>query len=154
MQVIVICSGLGFVLAGSFQLKAQVANEDRTYKKYFVGSSLHVSRDFNKVNNPAFVKLNAGFRSTPKDVVHFRLKRSGYAWVIVNLFKSSSFYAPGENYPAYACILAPVAGFQRFWWKGVCMFLYALYVFEKYMDSNGKQFGNRYIKYLDFHSDF
>ena len=64
---------------------------------------------------------------------------------------SSSFDDTGENYPRHARILAPLLGYQRFWWKRVYTSVYALNAFEKYMDENKKEIGNGYTLYLNFH---
>jgi hypothetical protein len=147
----VLWAGLAFVLTGSLQVNAQLAKQDSTYKRWFVGSSFYMLGNFDKVNNPEYVQLNIGYRITPKDVVSLRFKRSIYAWPIGIPYGSSSFDAPGLNYPGHARILAPALGYQRFWWKGVYTSLYAMNAFEKYLDKNKKKIGNGYTLYLDFY---
>ncbi|MBY0479443.1 MAG: hypothetical protein K2Q24_17480 [Chitinophagaceae bacterium] len=144
---------IGFVLiwAGSLQLHAQY--KDSTYRKWFVGSTLLLFGNLDKVNNPEYVQLNVGYRITPKDVVSFRFKRSVYSWPIGIPF-GPSFDAPGENYPGHARILAPTLGYQRFWWKGAYTSVYALNAFEKYMDGDKKKIGNGYSLYLDFYAGY
>ncbi|NCU05766.1 MAG: hypothetical protein GXC73_17495 [Chitinophagaceae bacterium] len=139
---------LAFVLAGSLQVNAQ--DQDSLYRNWFVGSSLYLLGNFDNVNNPEYIQVNAGYRITPKDVVHFRFKRSVYAWPLGIPF-GPSFDAPGLNYPGHARILAPTAGYQRFWWKGAYTAVYALNAFEKYMDADKKKIGNGYTLYLDFY---
>ncbi len=149
MQKKILWIGLALVLANSLQVNAQ--DQDSTYKKWFVGSSLWLFGNFSKVNNPEYVQLNVGYRITPKDVVSFRFKRSIYSWPIGIPFGSSSFDAPGENYPGHARILAPTLGYQRFWWKGAYTSVQALNAFEKYLDEDKKKIGNGYTLYLDFY---
>jgi len=151
MQKKILWIGLAWVLASSVQVHAQNVKQDSTYKRWFVGSTLYLLGNFDKVNNPEYVQLNVGYRITPKDVVSFRFKRSIYSWPIGIPFGSSSFDAPGLNYPGHARILAPTLGYQRFWWKGVYTSVYALNAFEKYMDENNKKIGNGYTLYLDFY---
>ncbi|ULQ56924.1 hypothetical protein KJS94_01765 [Flavihumibacter rivuli] len=103
------------------------------------------------VNNPEYVKLNVGYRITTKDVVSIRFKQPIYAWPLGIPFRSSTFYAKGENYPGDASILTPTLGYQRFWWKGAYTSLYALNAFEKYIDQNKQKIGNGYTLYLDFY---
>ncbi len=122
--------------AGSIQLKAQYAEQDSTYKKWFVGSSLLMLGNFSKIS-PEYVQLNVGYRITPKDVVSFEFKRSIYTWPIGIPF-GPSFDAPGLNYPGHARILAPTFGYQRFLWKGVYTSVHALNAFEKYIDEDDK----------------
>jgi hypothetical protein len=130
---------------------AQDAKPDSVYKKWFVGSTLWLLGNFDQTNNPEYIQLNVGYRITPKDVVSFRFKRSIYSWPIGIPFGSSSFDAPGENYPGHARILAPTLGYQRFWWKGAHTSVQALNAFEKYMDTNGKKIKNGFTLYLDFY---
>jgi hypothetical protein len=133
------------------QFTGECTNQDSTYKKWFVGSTLYLLGNFDNVNNPEYVQLNVGYRITPKDVVSFRFKRSIYSWPLGIPFGSSSFDAPGENYPGHARILAPTMGYQRFWWKGIYTSVYALNAFEKYIDQNQQKMGNGYTLYLDFY---
>ncbi|MFY7900598.1 MAG: hypothetical protein ACOVNY_10475 [Chitinophagaceae bacterium] len=144
---------IGFIII--FICKAHISAQDvpqkSNYKKWFIGSSLLMLGNLDNVNNPEYVQLNVGYRITPKDVVSFRFKRSIYAWPLGIPFSSSSFDAPGENYPGHARIIAPTLGYQRFWWKGLYTSLYALNAFEKYKDVNNKKIGNGYTLYLDFY---
>jgi len=143
--------GRAFILASGLKVNAQDVKQDSSFKKWFVGSSLLMLGNFDKVNNPEYIQLNVGYRITPKDVVSFRFKRSIYAWPLGIPFGSSSFDAQGENYPGHARILAPTLGYQRFWWKGAYSSVYALNAFEKYFDSNKQKIGNGYTLYLDFY---
>lgn len=141
---------IGLILVGSLQANAQYAKQDSTYRRWFVGSTLYLLGNFDKVNNPEYVQLNVGYRITPEDVVSFRFKRSIYAWPIGIPF-GPSFDAPGLNYPGHARILAPTLGYQRFWWKGAYTSVQALNAFEKYIDEDKKKIGNGYTLYLDFY---
>lgn len=151
MQKKILWVGLAFVLASSVRLHAQSAKQDSTYRRWFVGSTLYLLGNLDKVNNPEYVQLNVGYRITPKDVVSFRFKRSIYSWPIGIPFGSPSFDAPGKNYPGHARILAPTVGYQRFLWKGAYASVQALNAFEKYLDENNKKIGNGYTLYLDFY---
>jgi len=151
MQKKTLWIGLALVLASSSLANAQNAKQDSTYKRWFVGSTLYLLGNFDKVNNPEYIQVNVGYRITPKDVVSFRFKRSIYSWPLGIPFGSSSFDAPGLNYPGHARILAPTVGYQRFWWKGAYTSVQALNAFEKYIDKNKKKIGNGYTLYLDFY---
>lgn len=143
---------IGFVIlmASTLQLRAATALQDSTYRRWYVGSSLYLLGNLDRVNKPEYVQLNVGYRLTPKDVISIEFKRSIYAWPIGIPF-GPSFDAPGLNYPGHARILAPTVGYQRFWWKGVYTSIYALNAFEKYMDQDKKKIGNGYTLYLNFH---
>jgi hypothetical protein len=141
--------GLALVLASTLHASAQLDKQD-SYKRWFVGSSLLMLGNLDKVNNPEYVQLNVGYRITPKDVVSFEFKRSIYSWPLGIPF-GPSFDAPGLSYPGHARILAPTLGYQHFWWKGVYTSVHALNAFEKYLDDNRKKIGNGYTLYLNFH---
>ena len=151
MQKKTLWIGLALVLASSSLANAQNAKQDSTYKRWFVGSTLYLLGNFDKVNNPEYIQVNVGYRITPKDVVSFRFKRSIYSWPLGIPFGSSSFDAPGLNYPGHARILAPTVGYQRFWWKGAYTSVQALNAFEKYIDKNKKKIGNGFTLYTDFY---
>jgi hypothetical protein len=150
MQKKILWCAFIFMMATTLQVKAQYAKHDSTYKRWFVGSTLLMLGNFDKVNSPEYVQLNVGYRITPKDVVSFEFKRSVYTFPIGLPF-GPSFDKPGENYPGHARILAPTLGYQRFWWKGVYTSLHALNAFEKYMDKDKRKIGNGYTLYLNFH---
>jgi hypothetical protein len=142
--------GIALVLAGVLKGNAQNAQPENTYKRWYVGSSLLMLGNFDKVNNPEYIQINFGYRITPRDVVSLEFKRSIYSWPIGIPF-GPSFDAPGLNYPGHARILAPTVGYQRFWWKGVYTSIYALNAFEKYLDKDKNKIGNGYTLYLNFH---
>ncbi len=150
MQKKILLIAFVLITTSTLQVKAQHAEQDSTYRKFFIGSSFFMLGNFSKVNNPEYVQLNLGYRITPKDVVSLDFKRSVYAWPIGIPF-GPSFDEPGLNYPGHARILAPTIGYQRFLWKGAFTSLHALNAFEKYMDEDDKKIGNGYTLYLNFH---
>lgn len=156
MQKKIISFALLLMLAFTPQLNAQNAESDSTnitdstYKKWYIGSTLYLLGNFDRVNNPEYIQLNVGYRITPNDVVSLRFKRSVYSYPIGLPF-GPSFDKPGENYPGHARILAPTIGYQRFWWKGAYTSVYAMNAFEKYFDENKMHIGNGYTLYLDFY---
>lgn len=142
--------GLVFTLC-TYHFEAQTTRQDSIFKKWYVGSSLLMLGNFDKVNNPEYIQINAGYRITPKNVVSIEFKRSVYSFPLGIPFGSSSFDASGENYPGHARILAPTLGYQHFWWKGIYTTVYGLNAFEKYMDRDNNKIGNGYTLYLNFH---
>lgn len=150
MQKRTLWIGLAFVLASSSQVNAQSAETASTYKRWYIGSTLLLLGNFTKRHNPEYIQLNAGYRITPKDVVHFRFKRSVYDWPLGTPW-GKIFDGTEDTYPGHVRILAPTLGYQHFWWKGVYTSVYALNAFEKYLDENKKEIGNGYTLYLDFY---
>jgi len=149
MQKRILWMGLTIMLISSLKVNAQTHQEDSSYKKWFVGSTLLLLGNFDKVNSPEFIQLNVGYRITPKNVVSFEFKRSIYSWPL-GIPWGPSFDAPGLNYPGYARILAPTLAYQHFWWKGVYTSVHALNAFEKYKDVNNKKIANGYTLYLTY----
>lgn len=141
---------LSLIMANSLFVKAQTMEQDSTYRRWFIGSSLLMLGNFSKTNNPEYVQLNFGYRITPKDVLSLDFKRSIYAFPIGIPF-GPSFDKPGENYPGHARIIAPTVGYQRFLWKGAFASVHALNAFEKYFDQDRQKIGNGYTLYLNFH---
>lgn len=140
------------MLTSTFQLKAQNAKADSTYRKWFVGSTLMMLGNLipDDPNSPEYIQLNAGYWITPKDVVSFRFKRSIYNFPL-GLPWGKLFEEPrGQyNFSGHARILGPTLGYQRFWWKGLYTSVYAMNAFEKYLDANKKKIGNGYTLYID-----
>ena len=151
MQKKIFMIGLVLVVTGSLQVYAQNDTIVSKYRKWFVGSSLFMLGNFDKTNNPKYVQINFGYRITPKDVLSLDFKKSVYSWPLGIPFGSSSFDAPGENYPGHARIIAPTIGYQRFLWKGSFASIHALNAFETYYNEDKKKIGNGYTLYLNFH---
>ncbi len=149
MQKKILWIGLVLVLTTGLQVNAQTSTQNITYKRWFIGSSLLMLGNFDKVNNPEYIQLNVGYRITPKDAVSFEFKRSIYSWPL-GIPWGKSFDAPGENYPGHARILAPTLAYQHFWWKGVYTAVHALNAFEKYIDKDDKKIGNGYTLYMTY----
>jgi hypothetical protein len=149
MQRKILWFGMVFVWVNSLQVNAQHTKKEATYRKWFVGSTLLLLGNCDKVNNPEFIQLNVGYRITPKNALSFEFKRSIYSWPL-GIPWGPSFDAPGLNYPGHARILAPTIAYQHFWWKGVYTSVHALNAFEKYLDENNKKIGNGYTLYLTY----
>lgn len=149
MQKRILLMGFALVMTNCLALYAQQNQQDNTDKKWFVGSTLLMLGNFDKVNNPEFVQVNIGYRITPKNTVSFEFKRSIYSWPL-GIPWGPSFDAPGLNYPGHVRILAPTLAYQRFWWKGIYTSVHALNAFEKYKDEEDKKIGNGYTLYLTY----
>ena len=65
--------GLALVLAGSLQMNAQYAKTDTTYKRWFIGSTLFLVGNLDKVNPPGFAQLNLGYRIAGEHVLSLEL---------------------------------------------------------------------------------
>ena len=151
MQTKILWIGLVLILASGFEVNAQSAKQDSTYKKWFVGSTLLMLGNLipDDPNPPKFIQLHLGYRITPKDVVSFEFKKSRFAWPL-GIPWGKSFDAPGENYPGYISQYVPSITYQRFWWRGVYTSVHALNAFQTYYDDNNKKIANGFTLFLTY----
>jgi hypothetical protein len=142
---------IGFVLmtTSTLQLKAQYDKQDSSYKKFFIGSTLLMLGNFDKVNSPEFIQLNVGYRITPKDVVFLELKTSRFAWPL-GIPWGPSFDAPGENYPGHVRQNVIGLAYNRFWWKGLYTGIHAMNAFQKYYDENNNKIAIGYTLFMTY----
>ena len=113
------CLSFVLMMAGALQVQAQDADQDSTYRKYFVSSTLFMIANAVPDNNPPkMVYLNVGYRMTRKDVVSLEFKTWRYAWPI-GIPYGKSFEAEGEGFPGYISERGVSLNYQRFVWKRV-----------------------------------
>ena len=80
MQKKILQIGLVILLASNLQANAQYAEQDSTYRRWFIGSTIFLLGNFATTNPPDFVQLNVGYRITGKDVITLEPKTWKYAW--------------------------------------------------------------------------
>lgn len=134
---------LALVLAGSLQVNAQYANQDSTYKKYFVGSTLFMLGNFSSVNRPDFIQLNLGYRITGKDVISLELITWKYAWPLgINPFFNKSYGKPEEKFPGYIRDCGIGLAYQRFFWKGLYAAVHIMPMWQTFVNDDGNKVDN------------
>lgn len=133
--------GLILMLTANFQLKAQYAKTDSTYRKFFVGSTLFMLGNLAPKNKPDFVQLNLGYRITGKDVVSLELKTWKYAWSL-GIPYGDSFEAPEEKFPGYIREFGFAIAYQRFLWKGLYVGIHSMSAWQSFVDDNDNKIGN------------
>lgn len=134
---------LAFLLAGSLQVNAQYANQDSTYKKYFVGSTLFMLGNFSSVNRPDFIQLNLGYRITGKDVISLELITWKYAWPLgINPFFNKSYGKPEEKFPGYIRDCGIGLAYQRFFWKGLYAAVHIMPMWQTFVNDDGNKVDN------------
>jgi hypothetical protein len=150
MQKIIILMAAVLALTVS-SVYGQKTEQDSTYKKFYVGSTLWLLGNFipDDTNPPDFVQLNVGYHITPKDVISVELKTWRYAWPL-GIPYGKSFQAPGENYPGYAREFGIGIVYQRFLWKGAYASIDAGNMLVKYMDENNKHIQNGYKLFMTY----
>lgn len=138
MQNKILTLVLVLFLTNIFQLKAQYAKQDTTYRKCFIGSTLFMLGNFNSKNRPDFVQLNLGYRITGNDVVSLELKTWKYAWSLGIPF-GKSFEAPEEKFPGYIREYGLALVYQRFWWKGLYTGIHVMNARQSFVDNDGNK---------------
>lgn len=131
------------LLASTFQLKAQYATTDTSYKRWFVGSSMFLLGNFARVNSPNYAQLNFGYRITGKDVVSLELITWKTAWPIgINPFFNKAYGTPEEKFPGYIRDYGPSVTYQRFFWKGLYAQIHVMSLFQDFVNVEGKKVDN------------
>ena len=132
------------MMASSSQVKAQYAETDSNYKRWFVGTSLFVLLgNLDKENPPNFVQLNIGYRITRKDVITLAPKTWKYAWPNgIHPFLNKAYKKPEEKFPGYVCEYGVTASYTRFLWKGLYAQLDVMPTLQNFVNTEGKKIDN------------
>ncbi len=141
MQKKILFIGFFLMMTSILQLKAQYAKTDRTYKKWFVGTSLFVLLgNFDRENPPNFVQLNIGYRLTGRDVITLAPKTWKYAWPNgIHPFLNNAYKKPEEKFPGYVREYGVTASYTRFLWKGLYAQLDVMPTWQVFVNDNGKK---------------
>lgn len=141
MQKKIFLIGLTLVFANSLQLKAQYAETDSAYKKWFVGTSLFVLfGNLDTKNPPNFVQLDFGYRLTGKDIIRLSPKTWKYAWPNgIHPFLNDAYGKPEEKFPGYVREFGVTASYQRFLWKGLYVQLDVMPTWQIFVNDNGNK---------------
>lgn len=146
MRKKILCTGLVAVLTGLFPLKAQYYATDSTYKKWFVGSTVFLLGNLDKVNPPGFVQLNLGYRITGKDVISIELITWKHAWPLgINPFYNKAYGTPEEKYPGYIREHGFSVAYQRYFWKGLYAAVHVAPMWQTFKNEAGNKVGDGFI---------
>ncbi|MBK8505472.1 MAG: hypothetical protein IPL46_26710 [Saprospiraceae bacterium] len=138
--------GLALMLTSSFQVKAQYTKTDSTYKRWFVGSTLFLLGNFDKVDPPNFIQLNLGYRITGKDVISLELKTWKYSWPLgINPFYNKAYGTSVEKFPGYIKDYGFAIAYQKYFWKGLYAAVHVMPAWQSYMNENGNKVGNGFM---------
>jgi hypothetical protein len=119
--------------------KSQYAKQDRTYKKYFVGSTLFMLANLVPDDNPPkMAYLNVGYRVTRKDLMSLELKTWQYGWPI-GIPYGKSFEAKGEGFPGVIREYGVSLNYQRFLRNGFFAQVDVMPAFQTFLDVNRKK---------------
>lgn len=147
-QIVLLAAILALALSSAHGQKTE---QDSTYKKFFIGSSLFILANLNtnQANPPDFFQLNFGYRITPKDVVSIEAKTWKYAWPL-GIPYGKSYEDPQEKYPGYIRTFGVALVYQRFLWKGAYAAVHAMNASQKYVDEDNKKIQNGYQLFMTY----
>ncbi|HUX53989.1 MAG TPA: hypothetical protein VMV56_06225 [Williamwhitmania sp.] len=121
----------------------QQAQQDSTFKRFFVGSTFFMLGNLDKRNSPDFVQLNLGYRITPKDVISIEAKTWKYAWPL-GIPYGDSYEASEEKFPGYIREYGIALAYQRFWWKGLYTAIHIMNARQTFVDDANNKIKNGY----------
>jgi hypothetical protein len=126
----------------------QTAQQDSTYKRHFIGSSLFMLANFSQ-NPPDFYQLNFGYRLTPKDVVSIEAITWTYK-APLGIPYGPSYTAEGENYPGSVKSVGLALAYQRFLWKNFYTAVHAASFLQTYRNAQKEKIQNGYQLFCTF----
>jgi hypothetical protein len=146
MQKKVLFIGFVLVMTSTLHLKAQYAKTDSTYKRWFVGSTLFLLGNLDKVNPPGFAQLNIGYRITGRDVISLELITWKHAWPLgINPFYNKAYGTPQEKFPGYIREHGFSLAYQRYFWKGLYAAVHVAPMWQTYKNEDGNKVGDGFI---------
>ena len=146
MQKKILFIGFVLMMTSTLQLRAQYAITDSTYKRWFVGSTMFLLGNLDKVDPPNFAQLNLGYRITGKDVISLELKTWKYSWPLgINPFYNNTYGTPEEKFPGNIREYGFGLAYQRYFWKGLYAAVHAGPMWQTFMNENGNKVGDGLI---------
>ena len=146
MQKKVLTLVFTLLLTSTLQLKAQYAQTDSTYKRWFVGSTLFVVGNLAPVNPPGFAQLNVGYRITGKDVISLELITWKHSWPLgINPFYNKAYGKPEEKFPGTIREYGIGLAYQRYLCKGLYVAVHAMPMWQTFTNEKGDKVGDGFI---------
>ncbi len=143
MQKKILCFAFTLMMASTLQVKAQYAKTDSTYKRWFVGSTLFLLGNLDKVNPPGFAQLNLGYRITGKDVISLELITWKHSWPLgINPFYNDAYGTPEEKFPGNIREYGFGLAYQRYFWKGLYAAAHVQAMWQTFKNENGNKVGD------------
>lgn len=143
MQRKILALGFVLMLTANSQINAQYAQEDSTYKKWFIGSTAFMLGNFVPTNRPDFVQFNLGCRLTGKDVVSLELKTWKYGWSL-GIPYGKSYEAPEEQFPGYIREFGIALAYQRYLHKGLYTGIHVMNAWQSFVDDTDQKIDKGY----------
>lgn len=132
------------MVASALHANAQYEEQDSTYKRWFVGSSVFVFLgNLDTENPPNFAQLNVGYRITGRDVIALEPKTWRYAWPNgIHPFFNNAYKKPEERFPGYVREFGLSVAYQRFLWKGLYAELNVMPTLQTFVSTEGRKIDN------------
>ncbi len=129
------------MMTSALHANAQYDEQDSTYKRWFVGSSVFVFLgNLDTENPPNFAQLNVGYRITGKDVIALEPKTWRYAWPNgIHPFFNNAYKKPEERFPGYVREFGLSVAYQRFLWKGLYAELNVMPTLQTFVSTEGRK---------------
>ena len=146
MQKKIVGLGIALMLVFSLKVSAQYSMSDSNYKRFFVGSSLFLFGNFDKVNPPGFIQLNLGYRITEKDVLSIELITWKHSWPLgINPFYNEAYGTPEEKFPGNIREYGVGLAYQHYFWNGLYAAVHATPMWQTYTNESGNKVGDGFI---------
>ena len=146
MQKKILFIGFVLMMTSTLQLKAQYAKTDSSYKRCFVGSTLFLLGNLDRVNPPGFAQLNLGYRITGKDVISLELITWKHAWPLgINPFYNKAYGTSIEKFPGFIREYGIGIVYQRYFYKGLYASVHVTPMWQTFKNKNGDKVGNGFI---------
>ncbi len=140
------------IMLNNGHLFSQNEQEDTTFKRYFIGSSLFMLANFTD-DSPSFYQLNLGKWLTQKDVVMVELITWKYNWPL-GIPWGPSFDHPDEEYPGYVREYGIGMAYQRFLWKDLYADIEAVPLLQHYHNLENEKIQNGFQLFLTFRTGY
>ncbi len=141
MHLKILALSFVFILSINSLPSAQYADQDSTFKKYFVGSTLFLLGNLDSNDRPDFVQLNVGYRITGKDVLSLEVKTWKYKQPL-GIQYGKSYGAPKEQFPGYIREFGFALAYQRFLWNGLYTGVHVMNAWQTFVDEDGEKIDN------------
>ncbi len=143
MQKYLVHVSLAMIVFCTSHTYAQYSEQDSTYHRWYVGSTLFMLGNFATVNPPGFAQLNVGYRLTRQDALSVEFITWKYAWPLgINPFLNSAYGNPEEQYPGYIRDYGVGVAYQHYFWEGLYAAAHVMPMWQTFVNEIGAKVAN------------
>lgn len=130
-------------LVNSIEVNAQYTKTANTNKRFFIGSTLFLLGNFDKVNPPGFAQINLGYRIKEKNVISLELITWKHSWPLgINPFYNKAYGTPEERFPGNIREYGFGLAYQRYLWKDLYAAVHVQAMWQTFDNETGDKVGN------------